>query len=101
MRSYPVVWRDEDEFVPAVGKLTLSSDHAVLEGMRGGLPESREFDAADVQSVDVLRNPHDHHDHQPMLRVSLTGRGRIVMSAIGLGLIYEIADVVAQWPAGF
>lgn len=99
MQTYPVVWRDEDELVPAVGKLTLSDDRAVLEGMRGGLPESREFAAADVRSVDVLRNPHDHHDHQPMLRVALTGHSRIVVSAIGLGLIYEIADVVAQWPA--
>lgn len=91
--TYAVIWRVGDGCVCA-GRLALTREGFLLAGAdRTGTASSETIDSADISSIRIGRARDERIDGRVSLVVERTdGEQLVVASALGVGLIHEIAD---------
>ncbi len=94
--SYAVLWCKTGGGVCS-GELALVGDALRLEGMdRQGEPCSVKIPYREVRGVRIGRAPTDRLDGRAALVIRLAAEQRLlVASAVGLGMIHEMADRLA------
>jgi hypothetical protein len=96
--SYAVSWLEEGETTPAVGKLALEGRHALLEGTAAHVPRQTEFDASELEAVELLDSPRARLNSRPTVAISLRGRGRLLIAELfGIGVVCEIVSQLGSW----
>jgi hypothetical protein len=93
-----VVWLDDEHAAPAAGQLALRSGHAALEGATGGSPRQFDFDASEVEAVELVAESSARLHGRPTLAIALRNRGRVLVAeVVGFGVAAEIVDYLAHW----
>jgi hypothetical protein len=95
--NYAVIWRDASGPVCA-GQLELLRHGFQLEGAdRSGADSVEVVDADEICSIRIGRTPQDRVDGRSTLIVERSdGDCLMIASAIGIGMIHEIADQVGH-----
>ncbi len=98
--SYAVLWRDPEGDI-CLGSLMITANTLRLEGADPqGRLRSVELAADTVDAIRISRAGADRIDRRPALVLRLSpDRTLFVTSAVGLGMIHEMADRLAS--AGF
>lgn len=95
--NYAVLWRKDCGPVCA-GQLEFLRHGFQLEGAdRSGTDSVEVVDAAEIRSIKIGRTPQDRVDGRSALIVECPCRDRLLIaSAMGVGMIHEIADHFGQ-----
>ncbi len=93
--SYPVLWLEPDGS-PAAGQLTPGLDAVRLDGSCDGRVVQHTFAYADLDGVRIGRVRPDLLDGRPALVVEPHGSAPLLVRPLGMGLLAELADLLAE-----
>jgi hypothetical protein len=93
--SYPVLWSEPDQ-APVTGTLTLRRDTVELDGGRGGQLVQRSIARRDLAGVRVGRAGDGLLGGRSAIVVERHDAPAVLVRPLGLGLLNELADLLAQ-----
>jgi hypothetical protein len=91
---YPAGWRRGDD--PSAGGVLILGEHGLrLEGRRGGEEAVEAVPYTAIGAVRVGRELGDRVDGRPSIVVEQRGQGQLLIAPRGIGLVAEVADLLA------
>jgi hypothetical protein len=93
--TYPVLWSEPDE-APVTGTLTLGRDAVELDGGRDGELVQRSIAHRDLAGVRVGRTRDDFLGGRSAIVVERRDAPAVLVRPLGIGLLNELADLLAQ-----
>ena len=98
--SYPVVWCERSGPV-AAGSLLLGPTALRLDGVAGGAHATRELRYSELAGVRMAAYGEERLGGRPTLLIEPAGAPALqVASVAGLGVLREVADVLARTMSG-
>jgi hypothetical protein len=95
--SYPAIWTEPEAGEKTVtGTLTVSREGVLLDGGTRRLPVRRSIPLGDVASVHVGRSRAERLDGRPAIVVERRDAPVLLLRPLGLGLLTELAERLAQ-----
>lgn len=95
-RSLAVVWKQEHDPPPGVGKLELLPDRLHLEGRRSGSQVTEEILLSEVRATHLATSHDQRIGGRATLVIERLARPPLLVSAIfGFGALAELADRIA------
>jgi hypothetical protein len=91
--SYAVVWEESDGR-PITGQLMPREDSMLLEGVRDGRLVRLEIFYRDLGGIRVGRDGGERLNDRPTLVVERNDAPRLLISALGAGMLHELVDVL-------
>ncbi|HUZ81784.1 MAG TPA: hypothetical protein VMU73_06020 [Gaiellaceae bacterium] len=92
-RSLAVVWTQEHEAPPGVGKLQLLPDRLHLEGRRCGSRVTEDILLREIRGAHLAANPDQRIGGRATLVIQRLTKSPLLVSAIfGFGALAELAD---------
>jgi hypothetical protein len=95
--SYPAIWTEpEAGEEQLIGTLTVGRDAVRIDGGTRGQPAQRSIPLREVASVRVGRAPGDRLDGRPAVVIERHDAPVVLLRPLGLGLLNELAQLLAQ-----